>query len=69
MSRLIKQEEFLFVQALLALCQKNFLIPEQIIELDDGRMGSIQFASTISSQFENLIEVEYIDSDNVLVFN
>ncbi|MDB5200976.1 MAG: hypothetical protein JWQ27_385 [Ferruginibacter sp.] len=67
----IKPEELHFIIGLIDLSSRPNLkntIPDQVIELDDGEMGSIQFDLTKTKRRSyDIIDVEYIDEDGTLV--
>jgi len=69
--RNIKPEEILLVQSLLktlGATEKQFPIPTEVDEYEDGKMGSISFCTDGSVQYlDDLIQVEYIDNDGVEV--
>ena len=68
--RPIKTQEKILIQYLLELMHdhKRFELPQTVLDLDDGGMQSIRLASNSQANYlRNLIEVKYLDDDNVLV--
>jgi len=70
-SRPLKDEELNFIKELISLSGSYELlnkVPQYIIELDDGGMGSLRFdVDRLKKYSSDLIEVEYLDSDNIPV--
>lgn len=67
LKRQIKEEEKIFIQGLLSMAGVNFTIPEMVIQLNDGGKGSLQFTDKLISEFNEIIDATYIDSDNIPV--
>ena len=69
--RKIREEEkaiVLFLLMKLNLSIAEYPIGEQVIEYEDGKMGSITFGNGDSSNYAgDLIQVNYIDSDLIPV--
>jgi hypothetical protein len=70
-SRKIRENEKAVVAFLLqqlGLSQEEYPIGENVIEYEDGKMGSITFGNGDSSGYAgDLIQVQYIDTDNTPV--
>jgi len=63
--RPLKPEEF---QLLKSITVGQIEIPENVRELNDGKMGSISFdLKNENLRFKSVVVAEYIDSDGVLV--
>ena len=68
--RPIKKQEKVLIQHLLELVHgpKHFELPQVVSDLDDGGMQSIRLASNPQISYSHdLIQVKYLDDDNVLV--
>ena len=68
--RPIKKQEKVLIQHFLELIHghKDFELPQTVSHLDDGGMQSIRLASSPQASYSHdLIEVKYLDDDNVLV--
>lgn len=69
-TRPIKKQEKVLIQHLLGLVHdyKHFELPQTVADLDDGAMQSIRLASNPQASYlDDLIQVKYLDDDNVLV--
>ena len=70
-SRIIREDEKAIVTFLLTrlgLTTEKYPIGENVIEYEDGKMGSITFGNGDSSGYAgDLIQAEYIDTDNTPV--
>ncbi|MGN6399086.1 MAG: DUF6984 family protein [Flavisolibacter sp.] len=67
MQRKITDEEKTLIQFLLNRSGESYDIPELVSELKDGGMGSLRLADS-GIHARDIIQVKYVDSDNVLVF-
>lgn len=66
----ITQQELNFVKGLLSLAAVTiqYTIPQTVLNLNDGGMGSIQFIeNSLNNYYKDLITVEYIDTDGIPV--
>ena|SRR5690554_3309548 len=69
--RNIKEEEKVLITSILELAgstDKVSSIPEVVYDLDDGGMGTIKFTNNETRVYgEDILQVNYIDSDNTPV--
>ena len=67
MQRKITDQEKTLIVFLLSKSGKTYNVPEFVTELNDGGMGSIRLTDS-GSHLRDLIQLKYVDSDNVPVF-
>lgn len=71
LERPLKEEERILLQHLINLIQnkqEEHILPERVVDLDDGGMGSIRFGVDSQRKYgKDLIQVKYIDSDKTPV--
>ncbi|MCF2442413.1 hypothetical protein L0657_00495 [Dyadobacter sp. CY345] len=68
--RLIRQNEKDLIEFLLKqlnLDPKDYPVDEYVDEYEDGKMGSISLGGDVSAYAGDLIQVEYVDSDETPV--
>jgi hypothetical protein len=67
--RNIRNVEKDLVEHLLTLSSTGdrFQIPDKVYQLNDGGMGSIRFVDKTQAYFNDLIQVQYFDTDNIPV--
>ncbi|WP_221393835.1 DUF6984 family protein [Dyadobacter sp. NIV53] len=68
--RPIRQNERDLIEFLLKqinLDPKNYPVDELVDEYEDGKMGSISLGGDVDAYLEDLIQVEYVDSDETPV--
>ena len=69
MRRLIRQEETDLIQYLISRLPEGssqYSIPSEVLELEDGRMGSLQLNNN-GTRHKDLIQMKYHDSDGQTV--
>ncbi|CAG4990629.1 hypothetical protein DYBT9275_00575 [Dyadobacter sp. CECT 9275] len=68
--REIRENEKILIQYLLQLLEldvQNYPLPEMVDEYEGGKMGSISLGGDVDAYAGDLIQVEYIDSDQTPV--
>jgi len=65
--RAAEKELILFLLKQLTLTPEEYPIKEDVIEYEGGVMGSISMGENADDYAGDLIQVEYIDSDNIPV--
>ena len=63
--RPIKQNEIELIQK---MTEGHFEIPNYVLDMKDGKMGSISFdINNDKSRFKQICSAQYIDSDDILI--